>query len=128
MSKNIVAILLLLPGAFNGLMAQKTNGPFTINGKIKGQEEGFIYLNYAGADGKTVKDSSAIKNGSFEFKGQLQGPVMANMNGKVQSRSVGDPNFTNFFLEPSAITIEVEEKNFKSGKPALEKQIQLTLN
>lgn len=96
--------------------AQKQSDQFVIKGKITGQEYSHVYLSYVNSDGKGVKDSSAINNGSFEFKGKIVEPTMATLNGKMQTRSVGDPNYTNFFLEPGAMTIAVEDKNFKNAK------------
>lgn len=116
MIKNILAISLLLATFNNTTVAQQNGKPFLLAGKIKGVEEGCIYISYPGADSKNVNDSCVIKNGSFQFKGTIDGPVMASLNGKVQTRSVSDPNFTNFFLQPGTIEIKVEEKDFKHAK------------
>ncbi|MBK7288906.1 MAG: hypothetical protein IPI78_00920 [Chitinophagaceae bacterium] len=53
-------------------------------------------LTYPGIDGKSVKDSSAINNGKFEFKGNLTGPVMAKPVWKHSIEVFGDPDYTNF--------------------------------
>jgi len=116
MFKLIVAIIFETLGVSHQVAAQGNASHFLIKGKIKGQTEGYIFLTYPGSDGKSVKDSSAIRNGNFEFKGNLTVPVMASLYGKIQSRSVGDPDYTNFFLEPKNITINVEEKKFKTAK------------
>ncbi|MEO5947709.1 MAG: TlpA disulfide reductase family protein [Chitinophagaceae bacterium] len=116
MYKFFVAILFVTLGISLQTGAQGRMSPFFIKGNIKGQTEGYIFLTYPGSDGKSVKDSSAIRNGNFEFKGNLTGPVMASLYGKIQSRSVGDPDYTNFFLEPKNIKINVEEKKFKTAK------------
>jgi thiol-disulfide isomerase/thioredoxin len=116
MKKNILAILIIMPALQCGLLAQTPNKRFVLTGKITGQQEGYLYLNYTSVDGRNVKDSSLIKDGSFEFTGEIAEPVMANLNGKVQTRSVSDPNFTYLFLEPAKMTMRVEEKNFKNAK------------
>lgn len=116
MLKNLLAISLLLTAFSKAGVGQQNGNAFLLTGKIKGMEEGYIYITYPGADNKSIKDSCAIKNGSFEFKGTIAGPVMATLNGKVQTRSVSDPNFTNLFLQPGTIEIKIEEKNFKHAK------------
>ena len=116
MYRFIATILLLVLSVSFRTVAQKSAKSFFIKGQIKGQTQGYIFLTYPGIDGKSVKDSSAISNGKFEFKGNLTGPVMASLYGNIQSRSVSDPDYTNFFLEPKNIKINVEEKNFKTAK------------
>ena len=116
MQKKILAISFLLAAFSNTIVAQQNGKPFLLKGKIKGSEEGYIYISYQGSDNKNVKDSCGIRNGSFEFKGTIDVPVMASLNGKVQTRSVSDPNYTNFFLQPGTIEIKVEEKDFKHAK------------
>ena len=116
MNKFIATILLLMLSVSFHTVAQESGKSFFIKGQIKGQMQGYIFLTYPGIDGKSVKDSSAINNGKFEFKGNLTGPVMASLYGNIQSRSVSDPDYTNFFLEPKSITINVEEKKFKTAK------------
>ena len=116
MIKNILAISLLLAVFGNPALAQQNGNQFLLKGKIKGSEDGYIFISYPGAENKSIKDSSATKNGSFEFKGTIDGPVMASLNGKVQTRSVEDPNFTDLFLQPGTIEIMIEEKDFKHAK------------
>jgi thiol-disulfide isomerase/thioredoxin len=113
--KNI-AILIIAAGLFHlASSAQKSNDRFVIKGKITGLDDGYIYLVYPGADGKNIKDSSPVKNNAFEFAGNIKEPVMAMLNGKIQTRSVSDPDFTYIFLEPSAMTITLKEKDFKKA-------------
>jgi thiol-disulfide isomerase/thioredoxin len=115
MLKQLFAILILISGVVSNSVAQKSN-QFVLKGKITGQDYPYLYLNYPDKDGKGVRDSVAIVNGSFEFKGNINAPTMANLNGRTQTRSVGDPNYTSFFLEPGNMTVAVEEKNFKTAK------------
>lgn len=116
MIKNILAISLLLAVFGNPALAQQNGKQFLLTGKIKGSEEGYIFISYLGTENKNIKDSCAIKNGGFEFKGTIDGPVMASLNGKVQTRSVSDPNFTNLFLQPGTTEITIEEKDYKHAK------------
>ena len=62
--KNLISVLLLLPAS---LMAQDK---FEISGKLtKAGSDKIVILSYKNAEGKDVKDSAAIKNGSFMLKG-----------------------------------------------------------
>ena len=96
--------------------SSRQQNTFVLKGKIKGQETGFLKLSYPGADGKFVQDSAGIQNGSFEFKGNLNEPVMAYFMGAVKSRGMDDPNLTSFFLEPGNLTMEVTAGDFKNLK------------
>lgn len=96
---------------------QKTpGGTFVLDGKIINQQEGVVYLSYPGKDGKYIRDSSLLKNGSFQFKGFIKEPTMASFSGKVASRGVDDPNFTNFFLEPGTMKLTATANDFKNAK------------
>jgi thiol-disulfide isomerase/thioredoxin len=113
----VLIIFFMLSIIADRSFGQETGGQFVIKGKITGQDDGYIFLSYPGKD-KSVKDSSVIRNGDFEFKGNITGPVMASLNGKVKTRSVGDPNYTTFFIEPGNMTITVKADDFKNAKYA----------
>lgn len=58
---------------------------FTIKGNMKGLDDGTTYLMKYNKDGKFTKiDTSEIKDGNFQFKGQLKQPgiLYINFNGK----------------------------------------------
>lgn len=114
--RKYILIVLMICGKTGMLYSQHQKQPFTLNGKIKGQESGFLKLSYASGDGKHVQDSCAIRNGSFEFKGALSEPVMAYFMGAVKSRGVDDPNLTYFFIEPGKLSMEVTAGEFKKLK------------
>lgn len=111
--KKYTLTTLLLSAAF-GLSYGQQSKDFTIKGKIKDQETGMLKLSYASADGKPVQDSTAIKNGSFEFKGKLNEPAMAYFSGATKSRAMDDPNVGNFFIEPGQLTLQVTAGDFKN--------------
>jgi len=90
--------------------------PFTISGTITGKDGGYIYLQYTDADGKSKKDSSAIQNGKFVFKGQIQGPQFAYLSGIIAARSMDDPNNTTLFIEPATMKMAVKYNAFKEAK------------
>lgn len=70
MKKIIVSLLLSAP-----VMAFAQESPYQIKGQIgKLDAPAKAFLSYR-ADGKFVTDSTAVKNGAFEFKGAVEGPV-----------------------------------------------------
>ena len=91
-------------------------GPFTLHGKIKGQSSGMLKLSYPDAKGGYVQDSAAIQNGQFEFKGEVDGPVMAYIAGNVKSRGFDDPNASSMFIEPGKLSLELSAGDFKNLK------------
>lgn len=111
--RNILWVVTLL-GSVTTSFAQ--HNTFVLKGNIKGQDSGYLKLSYPDANGGYVQDSAAIRNGAFEFKGQLDGPVMAYFMGAAKSMSMGDPNVTSFFLEPGNLTMEVTAGDFRNLK------------
>ena len=95
---------------------QKTADQFVLKGTVLQQQDGFVTLSYTGKDGKYVRDTTAVNNGAFLFKGFISEPTMASLSGKVTTRSMDDPNTTNFFIEPTTIQITVKPNAFKQAK------------
>ncbi len=102
------SIFLLLLAA-----ASSAQTKFSIKGKIQNQNDGILVLTYTGGDGEVKRDTSAISNGQFAFSGNISEPVMASLTGRVTSRGMDDPNFTNFFIEPGTINIKLKADDFK---------------
>jgi thiol-disulfide isomerase/thioredoxin len=109
--KKYIVIAALLISASLGAQAQQ----FDLQGKISGQSTGYLHLQYQNKDGKIVKDSCAISNGDFEFKGNITEPAMAFFTGAVKANSDDDPNSTSFFLEPKLMQISVAANDFKKA-------------
>jgi thiol-disulfide isomerase/thioredoxin len=106
----------LLYGQREPVVRSLQQNTFVLKGKIKGQETGMLKLSYPSADGKNVQDSTAIQNGTFEFKGQVSEPVMAYFTGAIKSRGLDDPNTGYFFIEPRQLSMEVTAGDFKNLK------------
>ncbi|SFG61303.1 TlpA disulfide reductase family protein [Pedobacter insulae] len=105
MKKLILSALCLVPMA---LMAQT---PFTIKGNMKSLKAGDkIYLSYMGAAGR-ITDSATVNNGSFEFKGTLEGtsPVPGNLfkniNPYVKGANTKFLDYTMLYVEPGNIVV-----------------------
>lgn len=94
---------------------QKLNEQFVLQGTVANQSEGWVYLTYSNKDGKLVRDSAALKNGSFQFKGAINEPTLAYFNGKMTSRGMDDPNYTSLFLEPAVMKVTVRNGEYKKA-------------
>ena len=111
-----IFLLLLIATNEIGVAQKKAADRFVLQGKIMNQEEGLVYLSYINKDGERVRDSVALKNGSFEFRGAIKEPTIASFWGNVSSRGVDDPNYTTLFLEPSTMKLTATAGQFKSAK------------
>lgn len=89
---------------------------FDFSGKIIGQTDGYVFLNYKNENGKYVKDSCKLKGGAFKFQGYMDEPTEAYFWGNRKSHSVNDPNFVIFFLEPGIVKAIFKVTHFKQGK------------
>lgn len=128
MKKTIISLLLtigLLPSfgytavikaGRSEVLEISQDSSFLLKGTIKGQTEGYLRLFYLAANGKSVQDSCAIKNGTFEFKGKLTEPVMVYFTGALKSMNYDDPNFGSFYLEPGRLFLTVTAGDFKNLK------------
>src|SRR4051812_47639979 len=92
---------------------QNSKGQFVLKGTGLQQQEGSVTLSYMGKDGKFVHDTAVLNNGTFLFKGFINEPTMASLSGKITTRSMDDPNTTNFFIEPAVMQITVTPNAFK---------------
>ena len=98
MKKTLLVAVAVLPLA---ALAQK---PFSLNGTLKndkGNEK--IYLSYS-KDGKSILDSTELKNGTFAFKGEIADPLRASVYKKPTEKN-GKPDFLSIYLEPANIQL-----------------------
>lgn len=117
MYMNIRKSMTLMPALlFAGFVAsgQQPASRFVLKGNYKGKPV-YIHLRYADKNGSSVNDSCLVQNGAFSFSGDISGPANVFISGNLKSRSVDDPNFTSFFLEPGAVTISLQENHFKEA-------------
>jgi peroxiredoxin len=99
MKKILLAAICWLPLS---LMAQKA---FTLRGKI-GElgAPAMAHLRYF-KDSTEVKDSVLLKNGEFTFKGQLSGPVQAELTLRPEGKIATGEDMLTFYLENSDISV-----------------------
>jgi Domain of unknown function (DUF4369) len=97
-----------------GQPARSPDSIFILKGNIKGQDKGIIKLIYTDKNGEYILDSTLIKGGHFQFRGNIKEPTMVFLEGDTRSKTMEDLNFTSFFLEPSTITIDLIYNDFKN--------------
>ena len=112
--KKIVAVTLLATMLVKIGYAQKLNNQFVLKGKLKGLTSGLLYLYYANNEDARIKDSSQLLNGNFSFKGNISHPTIAYLQLKENKRN--ESNSTNFFLEPTVITVNLKFNEFRTTK------------
>ena len=81
------------------IYAQKNEAAFTITGKIEQIKSGTIYLNIY-ADGTTIKDSSAIIDGNYSFKGVTDRVSNAMLDIKDEKQ-----DYLRFYIEAADMNI-----------------------
>ncbi|MEO7049801.1 MAG: TlpA disulfide reductase family protein [Ferruginibacter sp.] len=89
------------------------NEHFTFNGKIVGQQNGYVSLEYTSKEGKLVTDSCISKNGNFYFEGSIKEPTLAILKGDVKSIADDDSNSTSIYLESGSMTAIGQQDHFK---------------
>jgi thiol-disulfide isomerase/thioredoxin len=114
--KRALLFTLILCVATHLFSQNNSNSNFNFKGKVIGQDSGFIHLAYFDSSKKYVDDSCSLNNGSFQFKGNINGTTRATFYGNRKSRSVDDPNWTEIFLEPGDIKATAKVNEFKKAK------------
>lgn len=117
---SIMKHVLLLLASFISLIvsAQNTTVPknFILKGEVIGQDSGYVHLTYRNSEGKYKHDSCLLKEGSFEFTGDIDEPTSADFYGRRDHQGVADPNFTDFYIEPANMQAVFKAEHFKEGK------------
>lgn len=106
---------ILLISAFASAQ-NKLTGQFVLQGTMLNEKTGQLFLSYQNHEGKYITDSAVVSNGSFSFKGKIDGPVMAVLATSTGGLSVDDPNLTELYLEPAAMKIVVSKNAFRDAK------------
>ncbi len=103
-----VAVFLLTISCKNDKSNTTKEASFTINGEVKNQQFGEIYLQILNnAQSKT--DTLKIRNGKFEYAGKSSFPELAVMVVANVDKQVDKKNVMIFFLEPnSKIAINID--------------------
>jgi thiol-disulfide isomerase/thioredoxin len=112
MKPKIIMGLCLAVALLVGAGASAQSNKFVMTGNLSLQKmDATITLDYV-LNGKPVKDTAIIKNGVFEFRGELDCAVFAHMSYISDEQSKGGDGFLmdqmRFFLEPGSTTINGE--------------------
>ena len=99
-------ILMLFACTFSCIILSCQENNFTLNGKVKGMNKGYIILNYINADGNTINDSCLIKKGKLNFKGQISEPTMAHLSAIENTSTNSRVNRATFYLEEGNIKVK----------------------
>ena len=101
---------LLVVVSFSSCNKIKPN-TFILNGKIKGNYSGYIYLNY-----NAIKDSCLVTNNTFRFEGKI--PSMTSAMIGTQGRTSAMEK--DFFIEEGELFITIEIQNKKIRETELD--------
>jgi hypothetical protein len=112
MNKHVFIIFLFT--ALTAGAQQKPDSQFILNGKLKGRDNGVMYLYYSNNNNARVKDSATIDNGKFSFRGKINAPTMGYLALKEEARNQN--HSTSFFMEPSVMTVVLPVDKFSDAK------------
>ncbi|MEE1944786.1 TlpA disulfide reductase family protein [Pedobacter sp. KR3-3] len=102
-------------------MAAFAQSTYTLKGKVKGRDEGKIYITYYDENNNLKNDSTAISAGNFEFKGNLIGPRTVFLKGTSDNKKLNSTNYATMFIEPGTMLLELTEGDYEhfklSGSP-----------
>ena len=87
---------------------------FVLDGKIQGADNELLYLYYTDSLGVWSKDSVAVKEGKFSFRGGITEPTTASLCLGGGRMGMDDPNVTNFWIEPGAMKIALVKGDLKN--------------
>jgi len=89
---------------------------FTLRGKVIGKDTGIVILEYINANYENISDSGLLRDGSFEFKGSVNGVdyvfLITDTNYLYRDGKVN--GF--FFIEPGVIEITFSKGDMKNAK------------
>jgi peroxiredoxin len=97
MKKTIFLLSIIIPAFYSCNQAPKDS--FTINGNIRGLKDHYVFFQWRGID-SVHRDSSAVADGKFTFKGKVANPEMAVIYLK------NNKGYVQFFLENADIYIK----------------------
>lgn len=106
---------LALIAAAGLLQASVQAQPFTLTGKVDGKQTGYVYLSYSPGGDNYKMDSARLLQGRFTFKGNIDGPSMANMFLSRPGPMSIDDDAASFFLEPGTLTAALKKGNLKAA-------------
>ena len=113
MKKIIVVLSGICFSILSVAQTSSSDGKFTLSGEMLGKSKGWLIFDYMANDGKLKSDTTFVIKGKFSFEGFIAEPTLAFLRGDVKSKSVDDPNFTDFYIEPGKMSITLSPGDFK---------------
>lgn len=89
---------------------------FLLRGKVIGRDTGRLILRYIDYKSKWVRDTTYLKDGRFEFIGEIYEPTYATINGYSNYINFYDANDVGIFLEPTIQSISLVENDYEDAK------------
>jgi peroxiredoxin len=105
MTRSVLLFLLVPTLGFYSAKAQ--DSAFTIHGNLEKINSGAIYLTIY-EDAKTLKDSTSVKDGKFEFNGFVRSPFFATLTMPEKEN-----DYFTFYIEPAEFTISGRADSLK---------------
>lgn len=106
MKKLVLTLICAVP-----VLANAQNAAFNLKGVVAKAAAGSkAYLSYR-QDGAMVKDSAILKNGTFNFKGQVAGPTSAKitLNHQGTNAASKNPDILSFYLDKGEIVLKAKD-------------------
>lgn len=100
MKKSFFVLLLAVP---SGLLAQ-TAGTFTITGRLKNVQAGWVYLMYV-KDGQRALDSARVNNGAYAFAGEVTESLPAILLDVPPASMPAAASKAQIYLAPGSFTV-----------------------
>ncbi|HVV56058.1 MAG TPA: DUF4369 domain-containing protein, partial [Mucilaginibacter sp.] len=117
--KSCFLLLIVVCNLIACTKAKHSSNTFTLKGKFTGRSADTIFLTYRDTTGEKVEQSAVINNGSFFFKGYINSPFHADLTSNIRSTPASNSNASNFteiFLSPGEMTIDLRENDFDRAK------------
>ncbi|NML22309.1 redoxin domain-containing protein [Pseudoflavitalea sp. G-6-1-2] len=112
----IKQITILAGMALTHQLATAQLKPFTIEGTIKGDHKGYVYLSYGTGSRSSQLDSAQVKNGRFSFRGELPHAVSAGIFLKMSRVWTGNEDAGNVYIEPGNMKLSLVKGDLRHAK------------
>lgn len=119
--RHLVLAVVLFTGCLIFCFSFKTSTTtaFTFSGKITGNPDAYVSLRYTNDQEKLVEEHCSLKNGSFSFKGDINGARLVFLTvyqDASELKKKNNQNTTSFFIEPGNITAKASYVHLKDIK------------
>lgn len=104
----------LSSNCFSQTSSPSLKNTFTLNGQVKGRDNGRMILKYQDSTNDWMSDTTWLNNGKFTFEGFIDQPTLG---------ILGDPKYVNggaintvlLFIEPTEMTVQLIEGDYENA-------------